>query len=436
MAGPAMGENLRCVAESTEPLAMPVAELSTTPPLDEAMAGLRSVYQPIVELETGRLVGYEALARGPVGTLAPPAALFAAAARAGRVTELDWACRAAAFRGALEGGLDDRLALFVNVEPSALSTPCPAPFRSVVDEAKRRLRVVVEVTERDLTSDPAGLLAAVEGVRADGWSVALDDVGADPASLALMPFLRPDVVKLDLSLVQGRSRAQVSSIAAAVQAEAERTGATVLAEGIETEDHRDAAAVLGATIGQGWLLGRPGPLGPVETAGVSLDPVIASPLRAHASPFDLVSERRPVRRAAKHRLVPMSTQLERSALDRREPPAVVLSTFQHAGHFTPATAARYSGLATLSSLVVAAGVGLGGEPAPGVRGAALGPDDPLRGEWDVVVVGPQFAGALVARDLGDDGPDAERRFDFALTHDRDLVLAAARCLLARVVPFD
>ena len=73
-------------------------------------------------------------------------------------------------------------------------------------------------------------------------------------------------------------------------------------------------------------------------------------------------------------------------------------------------------------------------PAPGVRGASLGPGDPLRGEWDVIMVGPHFAAALVARDCGDDGPDADRRFDFVITHDRDLVVRAAQPLLDRLLP--
>jgi DICT domain-containing protein len=73
-------------------------------------------------------------------------------------------------------------------------------------------------------------------------------------------------------------------------------------------------------------------------------------------------------------------------------------------------------------------------PAPGVRGAAIAGDDPLRDEWSVVVLGPHFAGALVAVDLGDDGPDEERRFDFALTYDRDLVVDAGNALMGRIRP--
>ncbi len=82
------------------------------------------------------------------------------------------------------------------------------------------------------------------------------------------------------------------------------------------------------------------------------------------------------------------------------------------------------------------GVGLGPEPAPGVRGATLAENDALRDEWSVVVLAPHFAGALVAVDLGEIGPEDERRFDFALTYDRDLVITAASSLMRRVLPVD
>jgi DICT domain-containing protein len=71
---------------------------------------------------------------------------------------------------------------------------------------------------------------------------------------------------------------------------------------------------------------------------------------------------------------------------------------------------------------------------PGVRGAHLAADDPVRGEWDVVVLTPHFAAALLARDLGDTCADEDRRFSYALTYDRNTVVKAAGALLSRVVP--
>jgi len=112
--------------------------------------------------------------------------------------------------------------------------------------------------------------------------------------------------------------------------------------------------------------------------------------------------------------------------------AVVLATFQDARHLTPATVHRYSALAAKAAFVGALGADMPAEPATGVRGATLAQGDPVLGEWDVAVIGPHFAGALVSRDLGDDGPDHDRRFSYVLTHDRTLAVQVACALMARV----
>ncbi len=113
------------------------------------------------------------------------------------------------------------------------------------------------MTERAVAARPAELLTTVARVRELGWGFALDDVGADSASLAFMPFLLPDVIKLDLDLVQGVPTRATAEVMHAVNAHAERSGAWVLAEGIETEAHLTAARALGATLGQGWMYGKP-----------------------------------------------------------------------------------------------------------------------------------------------------------------------------------
>lgn len=216
------------------------------------MPAVRSVYQPIVDLRTGDVVAHEALARGQAGTaFESPAELFAWARRHDSEADLDLVCQVAAMTGALERGLPASIPLFINAEPAWLDTPWPSQLAQVRDRARKRLQVVVEITERALVADPARLFAAVRGIRAAGWGVALDDVGADPASLALMPFIDPDVIKLDLRLIQEKTTAETAAIINAVIAQAERTGAIVLAEGIETPEHRDRALAMGATLGQG-----------------------------------------------------------------------------------------------------------------------------------------------------------------------------------------
>jgi EAL domain-containing protein (putative c-di-GMP-specific phosphodiesterase class I) len=397
---------------------------------------LRCVYQPIVERESGEIVGYEALARGPEGdVLESPDRLFAAAREEGLLAELDWLCRARAFDGALEAGLRAPAALFVNVEPDVFDAPLPAEHTTSLRRASSELKVLYEVTERALALRPAQLLAEVERVRALGFGIAIDDVGVDWHSMALLPFIRPDVVKLDRSLVQGPLTAAGLAIATAVRTYAQESGAQILAEGIETAAHEHRADLFAASLGQGWKYGRPEPLG---TSAARLRP--GARLVIDRRPIDLET---PAAIALPHgdgavaeksALVALSIAIEQRALASSEP-TVVLGAFQTAERFlSRRTRARFVRLAAHETFVAAFGVGMPQEPAPGVRGAALAANERLAGEWHIIVVGPHHAEALIATDLGDGGPDAERRFAFLHTQDRGLIVRAARSLMLSIVP--
>ena len=404
---------------------------------DEVLAGqgLTCMWQPVVDLVTGETVGAEALARGPVGTpLAFPDALFGLAAERGRVAELDESCRRTALRSAVAGDLTGPLTVFLNAEPEGLGLV--AREEGIAAElaalTARGVRVVLEITERALTRDPAGLLAAVKRVRAMGWAIAVDDVGAVPASLALMPFLAPDVIKLDLRLIQERTSTETARIVNAVLAQAERTGAVILAEGIETQEHLNLARSMGATVGQGWLLGRPAPVSALRDRPKS-QLALPEPDRTvvPATPWSLVAGSGRVRTARKPLLVAMSLTLERQLAASGEA-AVILGTFQHNRYVTPGTRLRYGRLGQASAFAAVFGVDVSTDPIPLVRHVDLAPACPLTLEWDVVVVGPHFAAALIALDRGTDAAEDEREFDYAITYDRCLVLAAARALMGAV----
>lgn len=397
--------------------------------------GIRSIYQPIVRLADRRVIAYEALARGPAGSpLELPDALFATARREGLETTLDWECWRAALRGGLAGGIGPERALFVNVEPSSAASWVPEIGDPLLEEAFERFPLVVELTERALPNHTTDLIPLAEDLRRRGARIALDDVGTDPRSLALMPFLRPDVIKLDLGLLHNSPSREIAEVVHAVNAEAERTGALILAEGIETENHLRRALALGASYGQGWLFGRPGELAEDRRPGAPIFPLprhTATMLPRERTPFEIVADARPLRRADKRLLLELSLSIERQTTNQGSA-AVVISTFQEASHFSPTTARRYEKLAEKAALVAAVGVGMGAEPAPGVRGLHLEADEALRGEWNVIVLGPHFGAAFVARDLGDDGPDQDRRYDFAMTHDRELVTEVARSMMRRL----
>ena len=388
-------------------------------------AYLKPVYQPIIDLATGEVIAAEALARWPELGLTPEAA-FRWAIQVGRLADLDEACRNAAIDDAIAHGLPPGFELFVNLEPSVLA---PDTASRLLARASGQAGVVVEITERAVLNRPAELLRAVHQLRTSGCAIALDDVGAVPDSLALLPFIAPDVVKLDISLVQRWPNVDQAAIYTTIAAYVERTGATVLTEGIETKTHLQQALALGATVGQGWYLGQAGDLGTLTPPNRPLglrQPLMASP----KSPFTLV-ESRAVRIARKSLLLGFSQHLEHQGLALEIPP-VVLGALQEARHFTVRTADRYSRLAIGCPIVAVLGLGIPPVPARGVRGVSLASDDPLCQEWVVAVVGAHYAGALIARDLGDSGREQDRRFAFTLTHDHTTVLAAARSLLERV----
>ncbi len=118
----------------------------------------------------------------------------------------------------------------------------------------------------------------------------------------------------------------------------------------------------------------------------------------------------------------MSHHLEQYAAGQAEA-AVVITAFQHGRHFTPATAARYGRLVDCCTLVGAVGRDLD-VTVPGVLQGTIDRGHPPEREWTVTVVGPHYAGALIARERPGAEDDRDRIFDYVITHDRSVVTAA------------
>jgi diguanylate cyclase (GGDEF)-like protein len=237
------------------------AELSSAITAVIEAGTLTPAYQPIVDLASGRVVGYEGLIRVPrESTFAHTGALFDSAEIAGRVHDLDRAALDVVLRGAQ--GLNDSMTLSVNVSPRTLES---AEFSAAAFLAILRRhgmapdRIILELTEREAIRDAARLNLALVGVQSAGVRVAADDVGAGNAGLRLLSQFRFDVVKIDLSLVQKADKDQTNFVLRSIVEMADRLGATTIAEGVETSAQLRTARRLGITSGQGYLLGRPGP---------------------------------------------------------------------------------------------------------------------------------------------------------------------------------
>lgn len=405
--------------------------------LDSAVAGfgIAPLYQPIVSLADDQIVGFEALARWPDLADPSPQPVFAHAVATHQLERLDKACIDAAITVALDSALPRGSLLLVNCEPGTPYTR--AAEDAVIGRGHGALSLMFEFTERSLLAHPRAMLRKVAALRADGITIALDDVGAHPDSQALLDVICPDVIKLDIDMVQAHTRTDQARTLSAVLAHHERTGAIILAEGIETDDHLEQALAMGATLGQGWRYGRPAVLNGRVPAAWSPPPRDDGPAPAAASPFDLVASRSPVRTARKRTLHAFTRHIERQASRVADPP-MVLAALQRAEHYTSRTRNQYRALAETCPLVAIFADGLTIDPHSKVREISLDPSDPLCDEWTVVVLGPHHCVALLARELDLDVhrldiDDNDRRFEFAITYDRDLVTAAARNMLDRML---
>ncbi|SNT63396.1 EAL domain, c-di-GMP-specific phosphodiesterase class I (or its enzymatically inactive variant) [Asanoa hainanensis] len=384
------------------------------------------MFQPIVHLASRTTIGYEALVRGPAGSsLVDAHTLLRHAYRTGLVVEFDWAARAAACRGAMAARLTRDQLLFLNIEPLALGTDCPPDLWPDIRAAFERFQVVLEVTERSLDRDPRSLLEGIDRQRPNVAGIAIDDLGGNGATLSMLPVLAADVIKLDQSVTQSGPTSTVMQIMDIAYEEAERTGATILAEGVETPAHAAFAESAGATLAQGLYLGPPAPL-PTAFRAASVPLSVNSEQIANlATPFDAL-EGRTTSRADLTYLTALSHHFTDRAAELVAP-SLSLLLLPDPRLLTREDRIQLALLAQRGVVTGVLGPGLPDPPATGVRGAR-DHDHALDGHWATLTLSPGTASALLARAV----PGSTDEFEFGVTHDRRLVVAAARCLLRRL----
>jgi diguanylate cyclase (GGDEF)-like protein len=237
------------------------AELSTSVMELTNTRALKSVYQPIIELRHGRVIGYEGLVRPtPESGFKNAGELFAAAEASGRQVELDQTCLEVVIAGAAKLAPESILSL--NISPRSLEAPefsVASLLRLLHNHEITPNRVILELTERESVEDLDRLRQNVATARAAGIRVAADDVGAGNAGLRLLSQMQFDIVKIDLSLVQRGAQHKTSlAVISSLQELAQRWGSWVIAEGVETPEQLELIRGLGISAAQGYLLGRPG----------------------------------------------------------------------------------------------------------------------------------------------------------------------------------
>jgi len=233
-------------AAATAASSAPRPEVDVTAVLD----GLEIVFQPIVDVATGGLFAMEALARFRHAPGMPVDQVFAQAHEAGFGYTLETACVRAAM--ARRGELPAGVRLSVNVSPDVVHHPAVAKCWTEDLEG-----VIIEITEHK-SSNQIALRDQLSWLRLRGAQIAVDDVSTGYAGLLRLASMRPNIVKIDRSVVAGvHDSAAQSAVLEALVTFSHRIGAAVIGEGVETLDDLTALAEFDVDYGQGWAVGKP-----------------------------------------------------------------------------------------------------------------------------------------------------------------------------------
>jgi len=222
--------------------------------------GFNTVYQPIVSFQSGCILGWEALTRGPRESyFNSPDIIFSFAEEANLLYPVERHCHRIAINQL--GGLAADQKLFLNIHPRSLGDPGFVKGEAIklIKEAGLNPRnVVFEITERHCIDDFSCFNKTLEYYRGQGFLVAVDDAGAGFSCLQSIAELRPDFIKIDMSLVRGIHNNRVKrALLETFTTFAEKISCSIIAEGIEEEEELNTLASMGVHYGQGFFIGRP-----------------------------------------------------------------------------------------------------------------------------------------------------------------------------------
>jgi EAL domain-containing protein (putative c-di-GMP-specific phosphodiesterase class I) len=207
-----------------------------------------------------RVIGFEALTRPPQKQFSSPELLFKTAHREGVLWPLERICR----RHALENlpPLTDGQLLFLNTEPESIFDPALRESTFIRQMKQAGLdpnHLVLEVTEHAAVEDFASLRRALDEIRSMGFLLAMDDVGSGYAGLQAIAEMRPDYLKIDMTLVRGMHLDPFKrELIATIRRFADSTGIVLVAEGVEQIAELESLAEVGVRCAQGYLFARPG----------------------------------------------------------------------------------------------------------------------------------------------------------------------------------
>ena len=219
-----------------------------------------TLFHPIVKLPDYKIMGYEALSRGPgQGEFERPDKLFKIAYQSDLIIELDRLCRKKALAAASD--MAPERMLFLNVEPDSVNDPDLRQIAAstlLLDSKLTPDQIVLEITERSAIINFSAFRSTLEYFRALGFKIAIDDAGAGYATLQSIIELKPDFLKIDMSLIRNIDTDNVKQqLVKALQRFGHETGVKVIAEGIETKAELKTLLEMDIDFGQGFVFAYP-----------------------------------------------------------------------------------------------------------------------------------------------------------------------------------
>lgn len=391
---------------------------------------ITSVFQPLVHLGTGEIIGYEALCRGPEGTrFASPAQLLRQAEIDGLQSVLNWVCLGSAFEAFFRAGAPRSTSLFVNVSVGLRIDQCPPDIYQVVARAQSSLRVFVELNDAALASDPDGVLATVDRARQLGWGVSVDDVSSSPGCLSVLPLMSADVVKLDMRILQRDEAGDFAPSLGPLLKYVENTNVTLIVTGIETAAEARLARALGATMGQGYRFGAPAKLTGRIAAPRGVIPLfdVSRHSRAKTSPWEIVKGKASQAMSSDD-LLEIGGFFLRQAIVARSRPVVLIRQGNGLALDSVFEVDKLDQLREMAVLCAIFGPRGVSSILPGWRHVVVPAGDPLRNQAFLVLLTDSIAVGMVATRL----VDHDDLFDVVLTQDPETVYQLADHLIRRM----
>lgn len=221
---------------------------------------IRIVFQPIISLRDGEVLGYEALSRGPAGSpLQSPDALFGVAANCGKLWDLEQLCRTKALEAAYKNAASFKL--FLNVNPSVIHDE---KFKHgftkeyLMNFDIDPSNIFFEITEKNAITDPNGFKRTIDHYKNQDYKIAIDDAGAGYSGLNLIADVRPHYIKLDMNLVRDIDKdSYKKTLVKSLYDFCCLSEVMLIAEGIETEAELRALVDIGVHYGQGYFIQYP-----------------------------------------------------------------------------------------------------------------------------------------------------------------------------------